>query len=195
MTRTEALRKLYKKVTDEEAPVTANTITEVLVALADKYSGNEPVVANTITDALLSLADNYDGGITPTGKITITENGTGIDIAEYATADVSVSGGSSDFSTAQVTVINNTSSDVMCFAAMTLVTPIPAIPPTAAAHFMVNINDTVTETVILYMGNSAMEFETSGTLSGSGDVEIDGLNAYVTGDCTITIGEGGSNQI
>ncbi len=34
------------------------------------------------------------GGITPEGTITITENGTGIDVAEYATADVSVPIGS-----------------------------------------------------------------------------------------------------
>lgn len=42
----------------------------------------------------------------PTGKITITENGTDIDIAQYALADVNVEGGggSSDFSTAEVTI-------------------------------------------------------------------------------------------
>lgn len=35
-------------------------------------------------------------GTTPTGKITITGNGTDIDIAQYALADVNVSGGSPD---------------------------------------------------------------------------------------------------
>ena len=42
----------------------------------------------------------------PTGKITITENGTGINVAQYATADVNVEGGggSSDFSTATMTL-------------------------------------------------------------------------------------------
>ena len=41
----------------------------------------------------------------PSGKITITENGTDIDVSTYATADVAVEGGggSSDFSTAEVT--------------------------------------------------------------------------------------------
>lgn len=33
------------------------------------------------------------GGITPTGTISITANGTGIDVAQYALADVNVSGG------------------------------------------------------------------------------------------------------
>ena len=41
----------------------------------------------------------------PSGKITITENGTDIDVSTYATADVNVSGGSSDFSTAEVTLV------------------------------------------------------------------------------------------
>ena len=42
----------------------------------------------------------------PSGKITITENGTDIDVSTYATADVAVEGGgSSDFSTAEVTLV------------------------------------------------------------------------------------------
>ena len=47
--------------------------------------------------------------IIPTGKITITENAEGIDVSTYATADVNVEGGggSSDFSTAEVTMVNN----------------------------------------------------------------------------------------
>jgi len=49
---------------------------------------------------------DYQEPTTPTGKITITENGTNIDVAQYAKADVNVSGGggSSDFSTAEVTI-------------------------------------------------------------------------------------------
>lgn len=44
--------------------------------------------------------------IIPTGKITITENGTDIDVSTYATADVNVEGGGGgDFSTAEVTVV------------------------------------------------------------------------------------------
>lgn len=35
------------------------------------------------------LAEQYKL-LEPTGKITITQNGTGIDVAQYATADVSV---------------------------------------------------------------------------------------------------------
>lgn len=47
----------------------------------------------------LITAVNYNGnpiplaGITPSGKITITDNGTDIDVSQYALADVNVSGG------------------------------------------------------------------------------------------------------
>lgn len=44
------------------------------------------------------------GGDTPTGTITITENGE-YDVTGYATADVQVEGGSSDFSTAEITLV------------------------------------------------------------------------------------------
>lgn len=40
----------------------------------------------------------------PTGKITITENGTDIDVAQYATADVSVEGGGGDNIAQQITI-------------------------------------------------------------------------------------------
>ena len=43
------------------------------------------------------------GGSQPTGTITITENGE-YDVTDYATADVQVAGGSSDFSMAEVTL-------------------------------------------------------------------------------------------
>lgn len=36
------------------------------------------------------LAEEYTDPIIPTGNITITENGTDIDVAEYATATVNV---------------------------------------------------------------------------------------------------------
>ena len=66
------------------------------------------VELQSVDGVLDSLKVNGSEIETPSGKITITENGTDIDIAQYATADVSVEGGggSSDFSTAQVTITN-----------------------------------------------------------------------------------------
>lgn len=66
------------------------------------------VELQSVDGELDSLKVNGSEIVTPSGKITITENGTDIDIAQYALADVSVEGGgSSDFSTAEVTIINN----------------------------------------------------------------------------------------
>ena len=54
------------------------------------------------------------GGSKPSGKITITENGTGIDVAKYAEADVAVASASWE---GKVTVINNTGNNVTVYAA------------------------------------------------------------------------------
>lgn len=70
---------------------TANTITEALDLLNDTISGSDQARGSTISDMLSTLS----GNIVPSGTITITENGTGIDVSPYATADVNVSGGAS----------------------------------------------------------------------------------------------------
>ena len=51
------------------------------------------VELQSVDGELDSLKVNGSEIVTPSGKITITENGTDIDIAQYALADVSVSGG------------------------------------------------------------------------------------------------------
>ena len=60
------------------------------------------VELQSVDGELDSLKVNGSEIVTPSGKITITENGTDIDVAQYALADVNVEGGggSSDFSTA-----------------------------------------------------------------------------------------------
>ena len=51
------------------------------------------VELQSVDGELDSLKVNGSEVVTPSGKITITENGTDIDIAQYATADVNVEGG------------------------------------------------------------------------------------------------------
>ena len=68
------------------------TISDALDALTDVLAGEDVQGAQTIADAFAILGDHLDDNA-PSGKITITENGTDIDVAQYATADVSVSGG------------------------------------------------------------------------------------------------------
>lgn len=69
----------------------------------DNDEATEPSVNKTYTSG--DWADTSSGDA-PTGTISITENGEGIDVSSYAYADVNVSGGSSDFSSCKVTIIN-----------------------------------------------------------------------------------------
>ena len=80
MTRTEALRKLYKKITNEEAPVGANTTTEALQKVYEALT-NDTTHHINVTEIIDDLAANW------------SDSGGG--------------GGSSDFSTATVTVTNS----------------------------------------------------------------------------------------
>lgn len=48
-------------------------------------------------DTTSYLLGKKSGGVQPSGKITITQNGTNIDVSSYATADVNVPGGSSEY--------------------------------------------------------------------------------------------------
>ena len=117
----------------------------------------------------------------PSGKITITENGTDIDVSEYATADVIVEGGggSSDFSTAEVTITGIGEGATVsitgcyCFNDYNLLLP------------FAEIRDGV-YTVPLYKGTVVFlpDPDLVYTLSGNA-TDNDGI--FITGDCTITI--------
>ena len=106
----------------------------------------------------------------PTGKITITENGTDINISQYAKADVNVSGGGGgDFSTAQVTIVNNASNQFeLAFPNIYEGTMYPVLDSE-------DIDGSVVE-VVLYKGVCDVYFrtespKTSFTFTATGDVE------------------------
>ena len=90
------------------------TIQQEIIALAKAagYSGNGPLTVRGALDALADAVNGSDKSVpadlggaigamsglvykVPSGTISITENGEGIDVSAYATADVSVSGGAS----------------------------------------------------------------------------------------------------
>lgn len=130
----------------------------------------------------------------PSGKITITENGTDIDVSEYATADVNVSGGSSDFSTANVTIINNAGDSVSlaiptCYESTDAPFGLPFI---SSSTTVVASNESATFKAALYKGYAL--FSTMGNVgidnvTTSGDVTYNEEYSvyFITGDCTITI--------
>lgn len=78
-------------------PSKSGTIAGAIDALNDALAGSDQAAAETIEDAVRLLGAHIGGGSTPTGTISITENGEGIDVAQYAYADVNVSGGSQTY--------------------------------------------------------------------------------------------------
>ena len=150
-----------------------------------------------------AAADDLPGGATPTGKKTIDTTAE-VDVASYATAqvvdenltaenirkDVSVlgitgeyEGGSSDFTTAEVTITNNTSGSVG------INVPYAEDNTSVAYTIAGNLADT-TLTVILYKGTGQFEIDDDGAKIGNvtGDITTDGdYTAIIAGTGTITI--------
>ena len=139
------------------------------------------VELQSVDGELDSLKVNGSEIVTPSGKITITENGTDIDIAQYALADVSVSGGGGgDLSTAEVTITNTTNSDVRC--------AIPVVEPDfddAEGVSVLLADHEHTYNIILYKGKAWFTID-SENIAVTGGVSIDD-GIVVTGDGTITI--------
>jgi len=136
--------------------------------------------------------------IIPSGKIEITENGNDIDIAQYATADVNVSGGggSSDFITAKLTVINNKEWHIQAADC-----PVALVEDEMLfGGFSVNANSQSVFDVIIYKGHAyifemvtgvsldtPIDLETEASLSGNAAYNAEDELIDITGDCTITI--------
>lgn len=149
------------------------------------------VELQSVDGELDSLKVNGSEIVTPSGKITITENGTDIDVAQYALADVNVEGGggggSSDLSTAVMTVISSSNG---LFGYLNLDPNSPFYAYGAEAYARSDI-PSQTIGVLLYQGFGLLDTYgaalTIGSVSGS--IEYDSeLEAYkITGDCTITI--------
>lgn len=93
-------------------------------------------------------------------------------------------GGSSDFSTAQVTVVNNTEEPINGIYVSVFDTPFPAVVPMN----MLSLGSR-TYNVPLYKGTCYWSIDSYANVSVSGDIEWDSENraALITGDCTITI--------
>lgn len=95
-TSEEAILSLASSIADEDRTNLGNgTINGALDVLADALAERNVEVPPMNAGAILALAQYASGMVKPEGTIAITENGEGIDVAQYATADVSVSGGAS----------------------------------------------------------------------------------------------------
>ena len=129
--------------------------------------------------------------VAPIGsKLTINENGE-YNVTDYAVADVNVSGGggSSDFSTAEVTITNNTN-----------INPLITIPSTneyegmkycAGGFYPPMDNTPYTINAIIYGERTYIDLSpfSSYDIITSGDIVHEDDSYYITGDCSITFGQ------
>lgn len=159
------------------------------------------VELQSVDGVLDSMKVNGSEIVTPSGKITITENGTDIDIAQYATADVNVEGGggSSDFSTAKMTVINNKTRTIQVNDC-----PVVSVDDEMLfGGFSVDGNSQLVFDVIIYKGyahilemltgvslDTPVDLETEASLSGDAEYDAEDGFIAIAGDCTITISAG-----
>lgn len=89
MTIVKALKILYEELGGNPTAVAgAKRAVTVVNAIAALYGGDND--ATRVSVAIKNIADVASGIVKPSGTKTITENGEGIDVAEYATVDVNV---------------------------------------------------------------------------------------------------------
>lgn len=148
------------------------------------------VELQSVDGVLDSMKVNGSEIVTPSGKITITENGTDIDIAQYALADVNVEGGggSSDFSTAEVDVTVNTEAFYLT----------NAVGVDDEEMYWVDGFETMPYTLLLYKGTfesgvAAPEGYQISSAIGTGGVSVSttpfggNKKVTITGDGTLTV--------
>lgn len=191
-TKEQAILALASTIKGEAVTGGDGSVNRALDILADVLAEQDVQVPQTDAGAILALAQYASGMVKPEGTIAITENGEGIDVAQYATADVSVSGGggSSDLTTAHVTVMAGTVSETFEADAFNVCTFLET-EGTAASVTAPIMGDDPVESLefdaILYKGAAALSTylpvaSTSGGITDYGDGHF-----FVTGDCTITL--------
>lgn len=201
-TTPEALKALYQTLGGSSGNVAGETkTTGILNKIAALFGST--ATADKIPDAIDNINAVASGVTKPDGKITITENATDINVAQYATADVSVSGGggSSDLSTASVTITANAGSGVVMLSGGIEGNTEGSgfIKPTSGGGEMIvslagaEAGRTQTWKAVLTKGDEASGhlFESAYVFYGenavvTGDCEISDDCVIVYGDCTIT---------
>lgn len=183
-TKEQAVLALASTIADEDKSALGDgSVNRALDVLADTLAGENVEVPQTNAGAILALAEYASGMVKPEGTIAITENGEGIDVSQYATADVSVSGGG-DASTATVTyTLTGGKSDLYVEGASGMVTESGKI----SVPFFQTEETSGSFTVLLYGGKAQATFFESLVTVVSGDAEVEDGEVIITGDCTVTV--------
>ena len=186
-TKEQAVLALASTIAGEDKTALGNgSVNKALDVLADVLAQQDVSVPQTNAGAILALAQYASGMVKPEGTITITENGEGIDVAQYATADVSVSGGGGDFSTCTVKITNESTKDFII-----------AVPNLYGAQLYSGVDSADMDgsdfEIVLYSGNGISVLMSTEvvppTPSGTGGVEVNNGSIYITGDGTLTFSD------
>lgn len=141
-----------------------------------------------LTDDTIS---KLNGGIVPKGKITITENGSDIDVAQYATADVNVPSGGGGFESAVLTVVPNASAYlggvflVEVEGHTYIINTEYALTSGTTQEFDIPVVDGYGTVVAIFDAPAGAEV----TITGDG-IEVDSKTFSIYGNATITVGGG-----
>ena len=195
------LNKIAKKIDESVEIPQTDLIIDSLDAITKAYGGT-PNDSHLIVDKLEDIYNNI--GAAPSGNIEITENtaeGEPLDISQYATATVNVSGSGSDFTTAELTLRKTALADYDPVATFSILTPVIYNEEYAPIQVLAN-NDSITVLLPLYQGsvvfdlnnfipNLAYSYEQALAIAdATGDAVFDYEDGLVTitGDCSFGVG-------
>lgn len=125
------------------------------------------------------------GGGTTVEALSVTQNGTYTAPSgkAYSPVTVNVSGGSSDFSTAQMTIINTVEDSLVYLTGVRVDTQTDELFPDDELGY-----GTTTVIVVLYKGNARGSIGAEEITSTTGGIVLDENAEYViSGDCTVTV--------
>lgn len=157
---------------------------KVFVALDAETSEVKKAVTIDGDGVETDITGGGGGGVT-VEALSVTENGTYSEEGKaYSPVTVNVAGAASDFSTAEVEVINTTADLVSVSAVSIRDTPSSAI----AAFGTIMADSDRTYTAPLYKGVCTWKITAAdAVVAVTGDISYDNGNVFITGDGTITI--------